>query len=250
MKGAMSHFTFDAKMPKRATSSSLEEQLKQMEQRALDAEHGQLRLLEDMEKGFFTVCEFMKKNFDQNVENETTARWFTHVMDELKAGLPASVLAESSLQPSGTTSNVDPIPFDAPAIEKKFSESDANFLENTDFGMSGFAASPRGNLGNSLAFGNSFANLAPSVRSAPKAKPKRKVPAKVKSKSKAKSKKKKSKDYKKSSNFVCVPCNKGFSGASGLWYHNKHVHNAVTQLRPRNKNKKLTPQGAVCPPAK
>ena len=26
---------------------------------------------------------------------------------------------------------------------------------------------------------------------------------------------------------------KNFAGASGLWYHNKHVHGAETQLRPR-----------------
>merc|ERR1711871_1563030 len=159
-------------------------------------EHGQLRLLEDMEKGFLTVCEFMKKNFNQDVESETTARWFKHVMGELKAGLPASVLAESSLEPL-KASTIEPIPFDAPSMEKKFSESDANFLENTDFGISSFAVSPRGNLGNSLAFGNSFANLAPSVRSAPKAKPKQpKKTTKTKSKAKLKTKKKKKKDYK------------------------------------------------------
>jgi hypothetical protein len=34
--------------------------------------------------------------------------------------------------------------------------------------------------------------------------------------------------------YQCTECDKSFSGASGLWYHNKHVHNAITQLRPRN----------------
>lgn len=34
--------------------------------------------------------------------------------------------------------------------------------------------------------------------------------------------------------YQCNECDKSFSGASGLWYHNKHVHDAITQLRPRN----------------
>ena len=34
--------------------------------------------------------------------------------------------------------------------------------------------------------------------------------------------------------YECNECDKSFSGASGLWYHKKHVHNAITQLRPRN----------------
>jgi hypothetical protein len=33
----------------------------------------------------------------------------------------------------------------------------------------------------------------------------------------------------------CTICNKGYAGSSGLWYHNKKVHNAVTNSRPRNK---------------
>ena len=39
--------------------------------------------------------------------------------------------------------------------------------------------------------------------------------------------------------YFCAICNKSFAGASGLWYHNKHVHNAITQSRPRGKSKKL-----------
>ena len=38
--------------------------------------------------------------------------------------------------------------------------------------------------------------------------------------------------------YFCAICNKSFAGASGLWYHNKHVHNAITQSRPRNKSSK------------
>ena len=33
--------------------------------------------------------------------------------------------------------------------------------------------------------------------------------------------------------YKCAICAKDFAGASGLWYHNKHVHGAVTQQRPR-----------------
>ena len=33
--------------------------------------------------------------------------------------------------------------------------------------------------------------------------------------------------------YYCDICAKNFAGASGIWYHNKHVHGAETQLRPR-----------------
>jgi hypothetical protein len=39
----------------------------------------------------------------------------------------------------------------------------------------------------------------------------------------------------KEKKFKCITCYKCFSGASGLWYHNKHVHGAITKKRPRNK---------------
>ena len=39
--------------------------------------------------------------------------------------------------------------------------------------------------------------------------------------------------------YRCEICQKNFAGASGLWYHNKHVHGAETQLRPRKPKKKV-----------
>jgi hypothetical protein len=46
--------------------------------------------------------------------------------------------------------------------------------------------------------------------------------------------------------YQCNECDKSFSGASGLWYHNKHVHNAITQSRvskePKLKKQRYQPK--------
>ena len=41
--------------------------------------------------------------------------------------------------------------------------------------------------------------------------------------------------------YRCDLCSKNFAAASGLWYHNKHVHGAETQLRPRKPKKTPSP---------
>ena len=249
----MSQFMFStdttqAEMPKPVSGNSvaaLEERVRAAEARADLAERHSLQLLEDLEEGFYKVCAFMKETYNKEADDEITGRWFTHVINDLKQPLLESINSRDvePIVPMSTSmmGSIDD-------VGKKFSESDANWIDGLGFSASGFQ-SPRGQ---SLApFGASGFGMSQSVAGnglsmsthqtgssdrAPKLNTTRAAPSSKKGGQTTKKAKKKSKDYKKSHNFVCELCNKGFSGASGLWYHNKHVHNAVTQLRPRSKN--------------
>ena len=38
--------------------------------------------------------------------------------------------------------------------------------------------------------------------------------------------------------FKCIHCDMVYTGASGLWYHNKNFHGLPTKKRPRKRNNK------------
>ena len=238
----MSHFTFSdsmAAMPQPSNnndnnSATLMQRLQAAEERAETYRLGKLQLVHDLEQGFSKVCEFMQEQYNKSPDEEVTARWFKHIISDLRASCESEAAANKLA--------VEPMREEDSGNITKFTDSDANFLDNMDLGFSGtnHSFSPRGGVGygNSFqtAFGNNMAVSAPKtmVRQS-KTKAKGFVESRGRPRN-AKQKTKKKKDGK-AHVYFCQLCNKSFAGASGLWYHNKHVHNAVTQSRPRGKNK-------------
>jgi len=222
------------------SAAKLLERLRAAEDRAETYRLGKLQLVHDLEQGFSKVCEFMQEQYGKSPDEEVTARWFKHIISDLRTSCEKEANENTVVTPQ-----MEPMQDEDSAQMQKFTESDANFLDNMDLGFSGtnYSFSPRG-VGDgtsfpNTAYGNNMASFPVSCKPAPKT-----MVRQTKSKSKgfvaSRGEKNNGKTKKKKgtkSVFYCAICNKSFAGASGLWYHNKHVHNAVTQSRPRNKNK-------------
>ena len=256
----MSHFTFSdsmASMPQPASNNNnnnnnnnnsnynnmdnakLMERLQAAEQRAETFRLGKLQLVHDLEQGFSKVCEFMQEQYNKSPDDEVTARWFKHIISDLR----------TSCESEAQQNKIEPMREEDSNVMQKFTESDANFIDNMDFSFSGINSfSPRGvGYGTSFqtTYGNSMAAFPHASKPAPKtmvrqqkAKSKGFVESRGRPRNATKSNKPKKKKDGKEHVYFCAICNKSFAGASGLWYHNKHVHNAITQSRPRGKSKK------------
>ena len=180
----MSHFTFSdsmASMPQPASNNNnnnnnnnnsnynnmdnakLMERLQAAEQRAETFRLGKLQLVHDLEQGFSKVCEFMQEQYNKSPDDEVTARWFKHIISDLR----------TSCESEAQQNKIEPMREEDSNVMQKFTESDANFIDNMDFSFSGINSfSPRGvGYGTSFqtTYGNSMASLFPHAsKPAPK----------------------------------------------------------------------------------
>ena len=257
----MSQFAFSdsmAAMPNPSTTNYGNMDTTKLLQRLQAAEEmietyrlGKLQLVNDLEQGFSKVCDFMQEQYNKSPDEEVTARWFKHIIADLRTSCEKE--AAENKEPL-VSAPVEPMDAEESINISNFTESDANFLDNMDLGLSGtgHSFSPRGGYSSSIptTYGNSVAAFPSTCKPAPKTmvrqsktKPKNFTDARGRERGATGKSKTKKKRGDKVHSFFCVICNKSFAGASGLWYHNKHVHNAITQSRPRNKSSKNANKG-------
>merc|ERR1712167_235687 len=123
-------------------NAKLMERLQAAEQRAETFRLGKLQLVHDLEQGFSKVCEFMQEQYNKSPDDEVTARWFKHIISDLR----------TSCESEAQQNKIEPMREEDSNVMQKFTESDASFLDNMDLGFSGINSfSPRG-----VGYGTSF----------------------------------------------------------------------------------------------
>ena len=175
----MSQFAFSdsmAAMPNPSTTNYGNMDTTKLLQRLQSAEEmietyrlGKLQLVNDLEQGFSKVCEFMQEQYNKSPDEEVTARWFKHIIADLRTSCEKEA-AEN--RETFVSAPVEPMDAEESINISNFTESDANFLDNMDLGLSGtgHSFSPRGGYSSSIptTYGNSVAAFPSTCKPAPK----------------------------------------------------------------------------------
>ena len=121
----------------------------------------------------------MQEQYNKSPDEEVTARWFKHIIADLRTSCEKEAAENREILVSAP---VEPMDAEESINISNFTESDANFLDNMDLGLSGtgHSFSPRGGYSSSIptTYGNSVAASYPPVsrpqklRAVPREKPK------------------------------------------------------------------------------
>ena len=215
-----------------AQCEALQKRALRAEARALYAESERDGLIDTLETAFGQICTFKREN-GMSDDDDITGRWFKQLLATLREneGVAAQTMA-------GTGGGIghSPMPSTMPDHEMLGDAlADVDMLGASFYSGTALSASVAddayvfasdnafdplplrsGGGGGSGGYGDSRRGRSGNGRRTTD-KPKRK----------ARQKSAGAKTYR------CAICAKDFAGASGLWYHNKHVHGAITQQRPR-----------------
>ena len=192
-------------------------------QRAEFAESERDGLIDTLENAFGQICSFKHEN-GMSDSDDITGRWFKRLLKTLRE----SEINNSRLHQTNDGGGGS---FMGSALD------DVDMLNTSFYSGTALSRSMVEQASNDANYGNidplplSHAIYSRNTsNNNTQTKPRR-------TKAKRKTERKKSNDIPKV--YFCEICNKTFAGASGLWYHNKHVHGAETQLRPRKNKKNL-----------
>jgi hypothetical protein len=183
-------------------------------------------LIDTLESAFGQICDFKHAN-GMSDDDDITGRWFKQLLRTLRESEAANSAANGTDQGGGFGSVLDDVEmmntsyYSGTALSRSIAE-EASFKAN--FGIIEPLPLPRGGSSGSGRRNNNSSNN--STR---------------RTKSPAKPRKARQKSNGEAKTYRCDLCSKNFAGASGLWYHNKHVHGAETQLRPRKPKKTPSP---------
>ena len=186
--------------------------------RAEYAESERDGLINTLEDAFGQICAFKREN-GMSDDDDITGRWFKQLLSTLRESEGANNRTDSALD---DVNMLDTSFYSGTALSKSVVEQASNVAST--FGNIDPLPLSRPNYSHPLNY-NSTATTTTTT-------------ATTKRRAKSPPKPRKPRDMSKPKVYLCVLCDKTFAGASGLWYHNKHVHGAETQLRPRKNKKK------------
>ena len=189
--------------------------------RAEFAESERDGLIDTLENAFGQICIFKREN-GMSDNDDITGRWFKQLLQTLRE----SEQAESSSSSSGGG-------FGGSALD------DVDMLNTSFYSGTALSRSVVEQASSAAQFGN-IEPLPISRASHPR--PRNSSTRNTTTATATRRNKSPTKPRRKNNGepkvYKCDICQKNFAGASGLWYHNKHVHGAETQLRPRKPKKK------------
>jgi len=186
--------------------------------RAEYAESERDGLINTLEDAFGQICAFKREN-GMSDDDDITGRWFKQLLSTLRESEDAN-RTDSALD---DVNMLDTSFYSGTALSKSVVEQASNVAST--YGNIDPLPLSRPNYSRPLNHNSTTTTTTATT-------------ATTKRRAKSPPKPRKPRDMSKPKVYLCELCNKTFAGASGLWYHNKHVHGAETQLRPRKNKKK------------